>query len=128
MAMPVHVSRCMLGIGALSYFFERCSCFFSRMLKTPPGVAWPVEPVLTDERPMRMPLRYTCMVCSGMLTSTMSGPLGARCGFHQYSPGVSRPVGLPVGVPLVWKEGFSIACELVSRLMEMARIVRIFMR
>src|SRR5438045_6214197 len=35
------------------------------MLKTPPGVAWPFEPVLTLARPMRMPLRYTCMVCSG---------------------------------------------------------------
>ena len=31
--------------------------FFSRLLKTPPGVAWPFEPVLTLERPIRMPLR-----------------------------------------------------------------------
>ena len=61
------------------------------MLKTPPGVAWPFEPVLTVERPMRMPLRYTCMICSGTLTSTMSGPLGESCGFHQYSPGLSAP-------------------------------------
>src|SRR5205814_3819197 len=43
------------------------------------------------------------MVCSGMLTSTMSGPLGESCGFHQYSPGLSGPVGFPVGVPLGMK-------------------------
>src|SRR4029077_4147051 len=98
--MPVQVSRCMFGIGALSYFFERWVSFFSRMLKTPPGVALPLVPVLTDERPMRIPLRYTCMVCSGTLTSTISGPLGESCGFHQYSPGFNGPVGLPVGVPL----------------------------
>src|SRR4029079_15645583 len=97
------------------------------MLKTPPGVALPFEPVLTVERPMRMPLRYTCMVCSGTLTSTMSGPLGESCGFHQYSPGLSAPVGLPVGVPLVWKEGFSTACALVSRAAERAKIARNFM-
>ncbi len=62
-------------------------------------VEWPLEPVLTVERPMRMPLRYTCMICSGTLTSTMSGPFGESCGFHQASPGLSGPVGLPVGVP-----------------------------
>src|SRR5207253_10649670 len=79
------------------------------MLKTPPGVAWPFEPVLTLARPMRMPLRYTCMVCSGTLTSTTSGPLGESCGFHQYSPGLSGPVGLPVGEPFVWNDGCGIA-------------------
>ena len=56
------------------------------MLKTPPGVEWPFEPVLTVERPMRMPLRYTCMVCSGTLTSTMSGPLGESCGSTNTRP------------------------------------------
>ena len=50
------------------------------MLKTPPGVEFPFVPVLTVERPMRMPLRYTCIVCSGTLTSTMSGPFGESCG------------------------------------------------
>lgn len=74
--MMLQVSRCMKGIGALSYFLERCVCFFSRMPNTPAGVEWPFEPVLTVERPMRMPLRYTCMVCCGMLTSTTTGPLG----------------------------------------------------
>jgi hypothetical protein len=57
----------------------------------------------------------------------MSGPLGESCGFHQYSPGLSGPVGLPVGVPLVWAEGFSTACAEVSRATERARMVRIFM-
>ena len=47
----------------------------------------------------------------GMLTSTISGPLGESCGFHQYSPGLSAPVGLPVGVPLVCAEGFSTAVQ-----------------
>src|SRR4030095_743467 len=109
MAMPLQVSRCMYGIGALSYFLERCVFFFSRMLNTPPGVEWPFEPVLTVERPIRIPLRYTCMLCCGMLTSTTTGPLGDSCGFHQYSPGLSVPVGLPMGVPLVCAEGFSTA-------------------
>ncbi len=67
------------------------------------------------------------MVCSGTLTSTTSGPLGESCGFHQYSPGLSGPVGLPVGVPLVWEEGCGIACELVSRATEMARTLSNFM-
>src|SRR5882724_2134950 len=97
------------------------------MLKTPPGVACPFEPVLTLERPMRMPLRYTCMVCSGMLASTTSGPLGESCGFHQYSPGLSGPVGLPVGVPLVCAEGFSTAWATVSRAIETARTEKNFM-
>src|SRR5207248_4982685 len=91
-----------------------------------PGVAWPFEPVLTLARPMRMPLRYTCMVCSGTLTSTTSGPLGESCSFHQYSPGLSGPVGLPVGVPWVCAEGFSTACAAVSRAIEMARTEKNF--
>src|SRR2546428_9574616 len=100
MAMPVHVSRCMLGMGALSYFFERWVSFFSKMVKPPPGVL-PFLPLLTVDRPIRIPLRYTCIVCCGMFTRTTTGPLGESCGFHQYSPGLSAGVGLPVGVPLV---------------------------
>src|SRR4029077_723624 len=73
-------------------------------------------------------MRYTCMVCCGILTSTTTGPVGDSCGFHQYSPGLSVPVGLPVGVPLVWNDGFSIACEAVSSPTEIARIVRSFIR
>src|SRR6476620_10228825 len=98
------------------------------MLKTPPGVAWPVEPVLTVERPMRIPLRYTCITCSGTLTNTMSGPLGESCGFHQYSPGFSGPVGLPVGVPLVCADGLSTACAVEIRTAKRARRRRSFMR
>src|SRR5436190_17928905 len=114
MAMPVQVRRCMLGIGALLYFFEWCVCFFSMMVKTPPGVSCPFEPVLTVDRPIRMPLRYTCIVCSGTLTKTIRGPLGEISGLHQYSPGLSAPDGLPVGVPFVWAAGFSIACTEAS--------------
>ena len=43
-AMPLHVNRCMFGIGALLYFFERCVCFFSRMVKTPVGRLRPLVP------------------------------------------------------------------------------------
>src|SRR6478736_4324701 len=92
------------------------------MLKTPPGVEWPCEPVLGLERPMRMPFRYTCIVCSGTLTRTMRGPLGESSGCHQYSPGLSAPVGLPVGVPLVWKEGCCTACEDTSKATEIVRM------
>src|SRR5437762_9149328 len=97
------------------------------MLKTPPGVEWLFEPVLTVERPIRTPLRYTCIVCSGMLTRSMSGPWGEISGCHQYSPGLSGPVGFPVGVPFVWNDGFSIACEAVRSPIEIARVVRNFM-
>src|ERR1700754_238697 len=97
------------------------------MLTPPPGVAWPVEPVLTVERPMRIPLRYTFITCSGMLTSTMSGPLGESCGLHQYSPGFSGPVGLPVGVPLVCADGFSTPCTVEIRTAKRARRRRSFM-
>src|SRR5689334_20528985 len=106
--MPLHVRRCMFGIGALSYFLERWVFFFCRIVKTPVGVLWPFDPELTDDRPTRMPLRYTCIVCSGRLTSTTTGPSGDTTGFHQYSPGLSGPVGLPVGEPLVWADGLGI--------------------
>lgn len=44
-----------------------------------------------------------------MLTSATTGPTGERSGLHQYSPGLSGPVGFPVGVPCVWPAGFCIA-------------------
>ncbi len=72
-------------------------------------MACPAEPVLTVVRPMMMPLRYTCIVCWGMLTNASTGPLGEISGLHQYSPGLSTPVGFPVGEPWVWADGFSIA-------------------
>src|SRR5262245_20330668 len=84
------------------------------MLNTPGGVELPLLPLLMLERPMRMPLRYTCIVCCGRLTSTTTGPRGESRGFHQYSPGLSGPVGLPVGVPLVWNDGCSIAKEVAT--------------
>src|ERR1700741_2527442 len=84
------------------------------MLNTPGGVELPLLPLLTLERPMRMPLRYTYIVCCGRLTSTTTGPRGERPGFHQYSPGLSGPVGLPLGVPLVWNDGCSIAKEVTT--------------
>src|SRR4051812_11527161 len=106
--MPVHVSRCMLGIGASSYVLERWVCFFSRIVKTPVGVLCPLVPELIDDRPTRMPLRYTCSIWSGKLTSTTTGPAGETRGLHQYSPGLSGPVDLFVAVPLVWNEGCGI--------------------
>jgi hypothetical protein len=44
-------------MGALSYFFERWSLSFWRIVKTPVGVPWPGFPVLTVATPMRMPFR-----------------------------------------------------------------------
>ena len=79
-------------------------------------------------RPMRMPFRYTCMVCSGTLTRTMRGPFGESSGCHQYSPGLSAPVGLPVGVPLVWKEGCCNAYDEVRSAIVSVTVGRIFMR
>src|SRR5262245_36566985 len=84
------------------------------MLNTPGGVELPLLPLLMLERPMRMPLRYTCIVCCGRLTSTTTDPYGESRGFHQYSPGLSGSVGLPVGVPLVWTDGGPIAKEVAT--------------
>src|ERR1700758_5590160 len=90
------------------------------MLNTPGGVELPLVPLLTLERPIRMPLRYTYIVCCGRLTSTTTGPRGESPGFHQYSLGLSVPVGLPVGTPLVWNDGCSIAKELATNAAKMA--------
>ena len=35
MAMPLHVRRCMFGIGAFSYFLERCVLLLLQIVKTP---------------------------------------------------------------------------------------------
>src|ERR1700741_3560460 len=84
------------------------------MLNTPGGVELPFLPLLMLERPMRMSLRYRYIVCCGRLTSTTPAPRGESPGFHQSSPGLSGPAGLPVGTPLVWKEGCSIAKEVAT--------------
>src|SRR5215813_7143782 len=89
------------------------------ILNTPGGVELPLLPLLMLERPMRMPLRYTYIVCCGRLTSATTGPRGESFGSHQYSPGLSVPVGLPVGVPLVWNDGCSIAKEVATSAAEM---------
>ena len=65
---------------------------------------------------------------AGYWSDGMSGPLGESCGFHQYSPGLSGPDGLPVGVPWVWKDGRSIACAEASMATETARLAMNFMR
>jgi hypothetical protein len=57
----------------------------------------------------------------------MRGPAGEISGCHQYSPGLSVPVGLPVGAPFVWKDGLSIAADAVKMEMERARTVKDFM-
>src|SRR5690349_2803458 len=88
------------------------------MVNTPAGVERPLPPLLMLERPIRTPLRYTCIVCCGRLTRIITGPLGESSGCHQYSPGFKGPVGFPVGVPLVWKEGRSIANEVARRTAE----------
>src|SRR4029077_9295094 len=90
------------------------------MLNTPGGVELPLPPLLMLERPMRMPLRYTYIVCCGRLTSATTGPRRESPGFHQYSPGLSEPVGLPVGTPLVWNDGCSIAKEVATSAAKMA--------
>jgi hypothetical protein len=48
----------------------------------------------------------------------MTGPVGEISGCHQYSPGFSGPVGFPVGLPLVWKEGRFMEKELARRAMK----------
>ncbi len=49
-AMPFQVMRCMCGIWASSYMFERWSSFFSTTAKTPAGVSCPLVPVDTGAR------------------------------------------------------------------------------
>src|SRR5256885_854370 len=127
MAMPLHVSRCMFGIGASSYVLERWVCFFSRMVKTPVGVSCPFDPELIDERPTRMQLRKTFTFGSENLTSTPPGPAGEIRGFHQYSPGLSGPVDFPVAVPFVWNDGCGIGaveagCEVIAASAMVAKI------
>jgi hypothetical protein len=57
----------------------------------------------------------------------MSGPCGEISGCHQYSPGLSGPVGFPVGVPFVWNDGLSIvACDAVKMEKVRMRTIKYF--
>ena len=49
-AMPFQVMRCMCGIQASSYMFERWSFSFSTTAKTPAGVSRSLTPVDTGAR------------------------------------------------------------------------------
>src|SRR5437773_8451471 len=62
---------------------------FSRIVKTPVGVGCPGRPVLTLDRAMRIPLRYTYATCSVVLATISKGPSGARSGSQTYWPGFS---------------------------------------
>ena|SRR5437667_8422452 len=68
------------------------------------------------------------MVCCGMLTSTTTGPSGETRGFHQYSPGFSGPVGLPVGEPFVWNDGCVIEAATASDGFSVASVMRAAIR
>src|SRR6266513_5294563 len=74
---------------------------FSRIVKTPVGVGCPGRPVLTLDRAMRIPLRYTYATCSVVLATISSGPSGARSGSQTYSPVFSFAVSGDTRTPSV---------------------------
>src|SRR6266513_1247173 len=74
---------------------------FSRIVKTPVGVGWPGRPVLTLDRAMRIPLRYTYATCSVVLATISKGPSGARSGSQTYSPVFSLTVSGDTRTPSV---------------------------
>src|SRR5438874_10050500 len=74
---------------------------FSRIVKTPVGVRWPGRPVLTLDRAMRIPLRYTYATCSVVLATIRRGPSGARSGSQTYSPVFSFTVSGDTRTPSV---------------------------
>jgi hypothetical protein len=57
--------------------------------------------VLTLDRAMQMPLRYTYATCSVTLATIKSGPSGARSGSQTYSPGFSVSVPGETRMPSV---------------------------
>src|SRR4030095_8865445 len=67
----------------------------------PVGVRWPGRPVLTLDRAMRIPLRYTYATCSVVLATISKGPSGARSGSQTYSPGFSLSVSGDTRTPSV---------------------------
>src|SRR5882724_4427222 len=70
-------------------------------MKTPVGVRWPGRPVLTLDRAIRIPLRYTYATCSVVLATIRRGPSGARSGSQTYSPGFSVKVSGDTRTPSV---------------------------
>src|SRR5436190_5629999 len=74
---------------------------FSKIVKIPVGVRCPGRPVLTLDRAMRIPLRYTYATCSVVLATISSGPSGARSGSQTYSPVFSFTVSGETRTPSV---------------------------
>src|SRR5438094_178689 len=74
---------------------------FSRIVKIPVGVGCPGRPVLTLDRAMRIPLRYTYATCSVVLATISKGPSGARSGSQTYSPVFSFTVSGETRTPSV---------------------------
>src|SRR5436309_10581850 len=71
------------------------------MVKTPVGVRCPGRPVLTLDRAIRIPLRYTYATCSVVLATISKGPSGARSGSQTYSPVFSVTVSGETRTPSV---------------------------
>src|SRR6266568_64445 len=108
---------------------------FSRIVKTPVGVGWPGRPVLTLDRAMRIPLRYTYATCSVVLATINKGPSGARSGSQTYWPGFSVTVSGDTRMPSVKVSDDTMNGSRMSKVAARMRneknedfVVRIFMR
>src|SRR6266567_1045090 len=88
---------------------------FSKIVKTPVGVGCPGRPVLTLDRAMRIPLRYTYATCSVVLATISSGPSGARSGSQTYSPVFSVAVSGDTRTPSVKVSADTVTCSRTSR-------------
>lgn len=55
------------------------------------------------------------------------GGCGESSGRHEYSPGLSGPVDLPVGIPLVWNDGLSIAGDAATKVRKRMNVAQVFM-
>src|SRR6266536_4519225 len=88
---------------------------FSKIVKTPVGVGWPGRPVLTLDRAMRIPLRYTYATCSVVLATINKGPSGARSGSQTYSPVFSFTVSGDTRTPAVKVSADAINGSRISR-------------
>src|SRR5438128_7589681 len=90
--------------------FDSCWTFFCNTVKTPVGVRCPFAPVLTVERPIRTPLRYTYITWSGRLTMTTTGTAGETWRCQIYSPGFRSGLNGETTRPLV-KASRSVGCK-----------------